>query len=71
MSKNREKSKLSNNALFNANKHVFNCEKSLGTFVQEHKASASKKNMYSLAYDFSFKPGGKIHRISEKLREVI
>jgi hypothetical protein len=31
MSKNRGKSKLSNNVLFNANKHVFHCEKSLGT----------------------------------------
>jgi hypothetical protein len=30
MSKNRGKSKLSN-VLFNANKHVFHCEKSLGT----------------------------------------
>jgi hypothetical protein len=32
MSKNRGKSKLSKNVLFNANKHVFHCEKSLGTF---------------------------------------
>jgi hypothetical protein len=31
MSKNKGKSKLSNNVLFNANKHVFHCEKSLGT----------------------------------------
>jgi hypothetical protein len=31
MSKNKGKSKLSNNILFNANKHVFHCEKSLGT----------------------------------------
>jgi hypothetical protein len=31
MSKNRGKSKLSKNVLFNANKHVFNCEKSLAT----------------------------------------
>jgi hypothetical protein len=31
MLKNRGKSKLSNNVLFNANKHVFHCEKSLGT----------------------------------------
>jgi hypothetical protein len=31
MSKNRGKSKLSNNVLFNANKHIFHCEKSLGT----------------------------------------
>jgi hypothetical protein len=31
MSKNRGKSKLSKNVLFNANKHVFHCEKSLGT----------------------------------------
>jgi hypothetical protein len=31
MSKNRGKSKLSNNVLFNANKHAFHCEKSLGT----------------------------------------
>jgi hypothetical protein len=31
MSKNRGKSTLSNNVLFNANKHVFHCEKSLGT----------------------------------------
>jgi hypothetical protein len=31
MSKNRGKSKLSRTALFNANKHVFHCEKSLGT----------------------------------------
>jgi hypothetical protein len=30
MSKNRGKSKLSKTVLFNANKHVFNCEKSLG-----------------------------------------
>jgi hypothetical protein len=33
MSKNRGKSKLSNTVLFNANKHVFHCEKSLGTLV--------------------------------------
>jgi hypothetical protein len=32
MSKNRGKSKLSKNVLFNANKHVFHCEKSLETF---------------------------------------
>jgi hypothetical protein len=32
MSKNRGKSKLSKTVLFNANKHVFHCEKSLGTF---------------------------------------
>jgi hypothetical protein len=32
MSKNRGKSKLSKNVLFNVNKHVFHCEKSLGTF---------------------------------------
>jgi hypothetical protein len=32
MSKNRGKSKLSKNVLFNANKHVFHCEKLLGTF---------------------------------------
>jgi hypothetical protein len=31
ISKNRGKSKLSNNVLFNANKHVFHFEKSLGT----------------------------------------
>jgi hypothetical protein len=31
MSKNRGKSKLSKNVLFNANKHVFHCEKSLAT----------------------------------------
>jgi hypothetical protein len=31
MSKNRGKSKLSKNILFNANKHVFHCEKSLAT----------------------------------------
>jgi hypothetical protein len=31
MSKNRGKSKLSKTVLFNANKHVFHCEKSLGT----------------------------------------
>jgi hypothetical protein len=31
MSKNKGKSKLSKNVLFNANKHVFHCEKSLGT----------------------------------------
>jgi hypothetical protein len=31
MSKNRGKSKLSKNVLFNANKHVSHCEKSLGT----------------------------------------
>jgi hypothetical protein len=31
MSKNRGKSKLSKSVLFNANKHVFHCEKSLGT----------------------------------------
>jgi hypothetical protein len=31
MSKNKGKSKLSKNVLFNANKHVFYCEKSLGT----------------------------------------
>jgi hypothetical protein len=31
MSKNRGKSKLSNNVLFNATKHVFHCEKLLGT----------------------------------------
>jgi hypothetical protein len=31
MSKNKGNSKLSNNVLFNANKHVFHCEKSLGT----------------------------------------
>jgi hypothetical protein len=31
MSKNRGKSKLSNSVLFNVNKHVFHCEKSLGT----------------------------------------
>jgi hypothetical protein len=30
MSKNRGKSKLSKTVLFNANKHVFHCEKSLG-----------------------------------------
>jgi hypothetical protein len=29
MSKNRGTSKLSKNVLFNANKHVFHCEKSL------------------------------------------
>jgi hypothetical protein len=33
MSKNRGKSKLSKTVLFNANKHVFHCEKSLGTLV--------------------------------------
>jgi hypothetical protein len=33
MSKNRGKSKLSQTVLFNANKHVFHCEKSLGTLV--------------------------------------
>jgi hypothetical protein len=32
MSKNRGKSKLSKTVLFNVNKHVFRCEKSLGTF---------------------------------------
>jgi hypothetical protein len=31
MSKNRGKSKLSKTVLFNANKHVFHWEKSLGT----------------------------------------
>jgi hypothetical protein len=31
MSKNSGKSKLSKTILFNANKHVFHCEKSLGT----------------------------------------
>jgi hypothetical protein len=31
MSKNRGKSKLSKTVLFNANRHVFHCEKSLGT----------------------------------------
>jgi hypothetical protein len=31
MSKNRGKSKLSKTVLFNANKHVFHCEKLLGT----------------------------------------
>jgi hypothetical protein len=31
MSKNKGKSELSKNVLFNANKHVFHCEKSLGT----------------------------------------
>jgi hypothetical protein len=33
MSKNRGKSKLSKTVLFNANKHVFHCEKSLGPLV--------------------------------------
>jgi hypothetical protein len=33
MSKNRGKSKLSKNVLFNANKHVFHCEKSLATLL--------------------------------------
>jgi hypothetical protein len=33
MSKNRGKSKLSKTVLFNANKHVFHCEKSLGILV--------------------------------------
>jgi hypothetical protein len=33
MLKNRGKSKLSKTVLFNANKHVFHCEKSLGTLV--------------------------------------
>jgi hypothetical protein len=33
MSKNRGKSKLSENVLFNANKHGFHCEKSLGTLL--------------------------------------
>jgi hypothetical protein len=33
MSKNRGKSKLFKTVLFNANKHVFHCEKSLGTLV--------------------------------------
>jgi hypothetical protein len=36
MSKNRGKSKLSKNVLFNANKHVFHCEKSLGTFFTDN-----------------------------------
>jgi hypothetical protein len=31
MSKNRGKSKLSKNVLFNANKHVFHCEKPLAS----------------------------------------
>jgi hypothetical protein len=33
MSKNKGKSKLSKSVLFNANKHVFHCEKSLGPLV--------------------------------------
>jgi hypothetical protein len=36
MSKNRGKSKLSKTVLFNANKHVFHCEKSLGTLFYGH-----------------------------------
>jgi hypothetical protein len=35
MSKNRGKSKLSKNVLFNANKHVFHCEKSLATLFYD------------------------------------
>jgi hypothetical protein len=49
MSKNRGKSKLSKNVLFNANKHVFYCEKSLGTlfygqpsYLERRKDSSSK-----------------------------
>jgi hypothetical protein len=45
MSKNRGKSKLSNNVLFNANKHVFHCEKSLGTlFYGQPSVETSVRN---------------------------
>jgi hypothetical protein len=43
MSKNRGKSKLSKTVLFNANKHVFHCEKSLGTLVYGQPSSATKE----------------------------
>jgi hypothetical protein len=47
MSKNRGKSKLSKNVLFNANKHVFHCEKSLGTFFYG-QPSYNKRDIYQM-----------------------
>jgi hypothetical protein len=44
MLKNRGKSKLSKTVLFNTNKHVFHCEKSLGTLVYgQPRISALRK----------------------------